>query len=630
MAIGGGLGALLAGAAGLGDAVEKARRDRIQQQDAEARRMLLQAQLQQYGPQNFQPLDTGGSDPFASMFGGGTAQPSPVGGAAALGPPMGGAPPSNYASGKGFGFADLRNLALQTGFPASKAGTAAAVGMAESSGRPDAYNPKDPGGSYGLMQINAKAHPDLPRTFDPTENMREAFSVSRGGQDFSPWSTFKSGAYRRFMPQGGAQPVNTARMGQPDTSPQARSEGAREVGLDGGAQPAQYSPDQAEGMPTIPQLNQALQMGQQQLRSNFVQRMQQARTPQERQFLQQDYARRGQELMTQYNSYKQQIISGQTTARQERMQTERMREQEKLTSQREAATSARQEQAEINKEKRQMKASQNIEVTNAEGKVTFSGAAHQTPQGWVSDKDNKPIETDGDIKILGRGAQGRQAAAQIQSMIGASSELVGEARNLMELPATATAGIFQGLQGLPADSLSGAVKRTLANKLTPEEATDLKTSFQGVSRSLATIEAQGRATGLVGLTGMSEQLMPQDGDTQGNILRKMATLRQIMERNIDAIASSPNATREQKDFLKQIRSEMESVIPFTVHDVNQLQHGDKESVAEAAKKFGLGQAPAGKAVAAPDEGGGAAGEVIQNGWRYDAKTHQPLGPVQQQ
>lgn len=253
------------------------------------------------------------------------------------------------------------------------------------------------------------------------------------------------------------------------------------------------------------------------------------------------------------------------------------------------------------------KSSKNIKVTDGDGKVTFEGSAHQTPDGWVADKDGKavPVPEAGNITISGTGSQGRQAATQIQSMIGSTSELVGEARNLMELPATAVAGVFQGLQGHPASELGDALKRTLANKLTPEESTDLITSYQGVSRALATIEAQGRATGLVALTGMSQQLMPQTGDTLGNVLRKYATLRQIMERNTDAIMASPQITKEQKDLLTNLRGEMEQAIPFTVADVNKLQHGDAESVATAAKKFGLaGPGAAQPGAAAAPAGGG--------------------------
>jgi hypothetical protein len=269
----------------------------------------------------------------------------------------------------------------------------------------------------------------------------------------------------------------------------------------------------------------------------------------------------------------------------------------------------RQEQRDKATEERQDKrlgagrASRNVEVTDGEGKVLFSGSAHQGQGGWIADKDQQPVNVpeDANIKILGTGGQGKQAAAQIQSMIGSSSELVGEARNLMELPGTSVAGIFQGLQSVPAHEMGEALKRTLANKVTPEEQTDLTTSFQGVARSLATIEAQGRATGLVGLTGMSQGLMPQTGDTKGNVLRKMATLRQIMERNIDAIEASPNASVDQKKLLKNLKGEMAQVIPFTVSDVNKLQHGDTESMLGMAKNYGLAGGAGGDSIPVPDD-----------------------------
>jgi hypothetical protein len=243
------------------------------------------------------------------------------------------------------------------------------------------------------------------------------------------------------------------------------------------------------------------------------------------------------------------------------------------------------------------KTSRNVEVTDSEGKTVFRGSAHQSPEGWVADKDQKPvpIPDGGNIKLLGTG-EGRQAAAQIQSMIGSTAEVVGEARNLMALPATSVAGIFQGLQSIPADKMGDALKRTLANKLTPEESTDLTTSFQGVARALATIEGQGRATGLVGLTKLSAGLMPQTGDTVGNMLRKYATIRQIVERNTEAIEASPSIGAEQKALLKKLKGELEDAIPFTVAEVNKWQHGDTESVTGMAKRLGIG-----KGAAAPPE-----------------------------
>jgi hypothetical protein len=234
--------------------------------------------------------------------------------------------------------------------------------------------------------------------------------------------------------------------------------------------------------------------------------------------------------------------------------------------------------------------SHNVEVTDETGKIVFNGSATKTPQGWVADKDGKPIITPdgGNMRVRGVGDGGRQAATAIQSMLGSTAELVGEAKNLMSLPSTSVAGIFQGVQAVPAGDLSDALKRTFANKLTPEEYTDMTTSFQGVARALATIEAQGRATGLVGLTGLSQGLMPQSGDTIGNIFRKFATMRQIAERNTEAMKASPSISAEQKGLLDKLMKELETALPFTVEQVNQLQHGNVKSYRDVAKDLGLG------------------------------------------
>lgn len=77
--------------------------------------------------------------------------------------------------------------------------------MAESGGDPFAINFADPGGSYGLTQINAAANgPTATDTLgNPTEAFTQMFNLSNGGTNFSPWSTFNSGAYLPFLSQLG-------------------------------------------------------------------------------------------------------------------------------------------------------------------------------------------------------------------------------------------------------------------------------------------------------------------------------------------------------------------------------------------------------------------------------------------
>lgn len=109
---------------------------------------------------------------------------------------------------------ELRALSVATGFPDPD--LAAAIAMAESGGDPcargdphqdpDCTTRGDVATSFGLWQIHVPAHPEYESAdlFDPATNARAAFAISKGGRDWSPWSTFASGAYQAYYsPPGG-------------------------------------------------------------------------------------------------------------------------------------------------------------------------------------------------------------------------------------------------------------------------------------------------------------------------------------------------------------------------------------------------------------------------------------------
>jgi hypothetical protein len=103
----------------------------------------------------------------------------------------------------------IAQLAAGAGFAGSDLVTAVAVALAESlGGDPNAYNPElqaktpEGKGSYGLWQIYLKAHPEFADwdLYDPETNAAAAFLVYRGaGRRFTPWTTFKTGAYRAHL-----------------------------------------------------------------------------------------------------------------------------------------------------------------------------------------------------------------------------------------------------------------------------------------------------------------------------------------------------------------------------------------------------------------------------------------------
>jgi hypothetical protein len=114
------------------------------------------------------------------------------------------------------------DILRQAGFSGQGLKMAYAIAMAESSGNARAHNPNAGTGdnSYGLFQINMLGGmgPERRRRyglksnealFDPLTNARVAFKMSNGGRNWGPWSTYGSGAYKKFYGGSGATVSNS-------------------------------------------------------------------------------------------------------------------------------------------------------------------------------------------------------------------------------------------------------------------------------------------------------------------------------------------------------------------------------------------------------------------------------------
>lgn len=100
----------------------------------------------------------------------------------------------------------IAQLAQNAGFSGDDLVTAVAVALAESSGNPGTVGDLSitPGGSIGLWQINLKWHPEYTaaQLVDPQQNADAAFAIyNAAGGSFTPWSTFKTGAYLAYVQQ---------------------------------------------------------------------------------------------------------------------------------------------------------------------------------------------------------------------------------------------------------------------------------------------------------------------------------------------------------------------------------------------------------------------------------------------
>lgn len=102
-----------------------------------------------------------------------------------------------------FTLPQLQQLAASAGFVGEDAKIAAAVAMAESGGDPNAYGDPQYGGSLGLWQINLDSHPqyqaDPNVLYAPATNAQAAYATwLAAGRSFSPWTTYRTGAYKRW------------------------------------------------------------------------------------------------------------------------------------------------------------------------------------------------------------------------------------------------------------------------------------------------------------------------------------------------------------------------------------------------------------------------------------------------
>lgn len=93
--------------------------------------------------------------------------------------------------------------------PADQIDTAVAIALAESGGQPGAVSST---GDYGLWQINHQAHPGYSTSrllSDSTYNAAAMAAISKGGTDWSAWSTWwkdpvartgpGEGPYKKFL-----------------------------------------------------------------------------------------------------------------------------------------------------------------------------------------------------------------------------------------------------------------------------------------------------------------------------------------------------------------------------------------------------------------------------------------------
>ena len=100
-----------------------------------------------------------------------------------------------------------RLYASNAGFTEPGLTTIIAIAQAESSLDPNAtLDNKDSNGTVtstdrGILQINSRWHPEVSNedAFNPVTAFQAGYEISRGGTNFTPWVTYNTGAYLRYV-----------------------------------------------------------------------------------------------------------------------------------------------------------------------------------------------------------------------------------------------------------------------------------------------------------------------------------------------------------------------------------------------------------------------------------------------
>lgn len=123
--------------------------------------------------------------------------PAAPGNTQQVGTPAGSGNPPSGAQGR-LSYGQLEQLWVDAGGNPKFKAIAAAIAMAESGGVINAVNHNTNGSTdRGLWQINS-VHGSQ-STFNELANARAAVAISSNGTNWSPWVTFQTGAYKKFL-----------------------------------------------------------------------------------------------------------------------------------------------------------------------------------------------------------------------------------------------------------------------------------------------------------------------------------------------------------------------------------------------------------------------------------------------
>jgi hypothetical protein len=179
----------------------------------------------------------------------------------------------------------------------------------------------------------------------------------------------------------------------------------------------------------------------------------------------------------------------------------------------------------------------------------------------------------------------RQQQFIVQRAVNSLGGVASAVESINRLPVGTTTGVLPNLQ--TKDGMINAMRNFAGRKVSAPEAKALETLFTGITRNLASIEASGSATGLVGLASQIEKLRPVAGDTAFDVALKMADIRRIAVENTTPLVQSGLMPPQQAQVASQLIQRIERAIPYTTEEVvSAIPAKGRKTTGEASAAIG--------------------------------------------
>ena len=197
--------------------------------------------------------------------------------------------------------------------------------------------------------------------------------------------------------------------------------------------------------------------------------------------------------------------------------------------------------------------------------------AARAPSGYEWDPNNpdrlRPI-AGGPKDAEGKPWTGREKV-YTERILGSANQAATAIKNITELPVSASTGVL-GIGGHAGGSLFNSTFGALKNELSSQETQDYNVMLAGVKRNLASIETMGLSPA-GSLTESMSSLEMRPGDSHMTKLRKLAEMRQIVEKGMDVPLADPAIPPEIKSVAANVVNTGKEAVPYTQADVTRLQ-----------------------------------------------------------